>query len=142
MKVRIKTSDGKPLFYESTWACAFDFKSTEDVTFAPWEFKLIETWVVIETPEWYVLQTQPRSSTFKKLWLIQTNSVGIIDQDYCWDNDTIKFPFMNMWKDSVTIEAWTRIWQWMFVKIQRADFEVVETMWNNDRWWFGSTWVK
>ena len=142
MKVRIKTSDGKPLFYESTWACAFDFKSTEDVIFAPWEFKLIETGVVIETPEWYVLQTQPRSSTFKKLWLIQTNSVGIIDQDYCWDNDTIKFPFMNMWKDSITIEAWTRIWQWMFVKIQRADFEVVETMWNNDRWWFGSTWIK
>ncbi len=142
MKVRIKTHDWEPVFYETSWACAFDFKCVETISFEPWEFKLVETWLVVEVPVWYLLQTQPRSSTFKKHWLMQVNSVGIIDQDYCWDNDTIKFPYINMSKETQTIEAGTRIWQWVFVKIERADFELVETMNNNDRWWFGTTWIK
>lgn len=142
MKVRIKTYDGKPLFYETSWACAFDFKSKDEVVFEPGEFKLVDTWVVVETPKGYVLQVQPRSSTFKKHWLMQVNSVGIIDQDYCWDNDTLKFPYMNMTKEKVVIEAETRIGQGMFVKIDIADFEVVESMNNSDRWGFGTTWVK
>ena len=142
MKVRIKTYDNKPLSYESPWACAFDFKSQEEVVFEPGEFKMIETWTVIETPNGYVLQVQPRSSTFKKHGLMQVNSVWIIDQDYCWNNDTIKFPYMNMTKERVVIEAWTRIGQWMFVRIDKADFEVVDNMDNEDRGWFGSTWVK
>ncbi len=141
MKVRIKTPDWKPLFYETSWACAFDFKSVEDVSFDPGEFKLIETGTVVETPEWFVLQIQPRSSTFKKHWVMQVNSVWVIDQDYCWDTDTIKFPFMNMTDKKVVIEKWTRIGQWMFVKIEKADFEVVESMKKNSRWGFWTTWI-
>lgn len=142
MKVRIKTYDWKPLFYETSWACAFDFKSKDEVVFEPGEFKLVDTWVVVETPKGYVLQIQPRSSTFKKHWLIQVNSVWIIDQDYCWENDTIKFAYINMTKEKVVIEPETRIGQGMFVKIDIADFEVVETMWNSDRWGFWTTWIK
>lgn len=142
MKVRIKTSDWKTLNYESAWACAFDFKALEEVVFEPGEFKLVETWVVVETPKWYVLQIQPRSSTFKKHWLMQVNSIWVVDNDYCGDNDTIKFPYINMSKERQVIEAWTRIWQWMFLKVEIADFELVETMGNNDRWWFWTTWVK
>lgn len=142
MKVRIKTYDWKPLFYETSWACAFDFKSKDEVVFEPGEFKLVDTWVVVETPKGYVLQIQPRSSTFKKHWLIQVNSVGIIDQDYCWENDTIKFAYINMTKEKVVIEAETRIGQGMFVKIDIADFEVVESMNNSDRGGFGTTWIK
>lgn len=139
MEVRIKTCDGKTLNYESSGACAFDFKAQEEVVFAPGEFKLIETGTVVEVPKGYVLQTQPRSSTFKKHGLIQTNSVGIIDQDYCGDNDTIKFPYLNMKNEEVIIEAGTRIGQGMFVKIEQAEFKVVESMGNDDRGGFGST---
>ena len=142
MKVKIKTYDWKALSYETSWACAFDFKASQEITIQPWEFALIETWTVVEVPEWFVLQTQPRSSTFKKFWLIQVNSVWIIDQDYCWDNDTIKFPMMNMRKEPVTIEVWTRIWQWMFVKIEKVEFEVVDKMNWKDRGWFWTTWNK
>lgn len=143
MKVRIKSSDGLGVNYETKWAVAFDFRCTEDLVFEPGEFKLVETWLVVEIPEWYYLQTQPRSSTFKKHWLIQTNSVWIIDNDYCWDNDTIKFPYLNMsWKRQ-EIEAGSRIWQWIFIKFEKGEFELVETMWNNkDRGSFGTTWVK
>lgn len=143
MKVRIKTSDGEPLFYESKGAVGFDFKCTQDYTFQPGEFQLVETWTVIEIPEGYMLQIQPRSSTFKKHGLIQVNSVGIIDQDYCGENDTMKFAYMNISKEVQTIEKGTRIWQGVFVKVAIADFEVVDSMWNNQsRWGFGTTGVK
>ena len=142
MKVRIKSHDWKTVNYETPWACAFDFKCVEDVTFEVWEFKLVETWLVVETPEGYLLQIQPRSSTFKKHGLMQTNGVWIVDQDYSWNNDTIKFPYINMsWKKQF-IEAWTRIGQWVFVKIERAEFEVVDTMNNDSRGGFWTTGLK
>ena len=142
MKVRIKTSNGQPLNYETQGACAFDFSTIETVTFNPWEFKLIETGTVVEVPSGYVLQTAPRSSTYKKLGLLQVNSIGIIDQDYCGDNDTIKFPFLYMGKDPITIEKGTRIGQGMFVKIEKVTFEVVDSMNNKDRGGFGTTELK
>lgn len=142
MKVKIKTIDWKWLNYESPWACAFDFRCVNDEVFEVWEFKLVDTWTVIETPKWFMLQISPRSSTYKKHWLIQVNSIWIIDNDYCWDNDTIKFAYYNLsWKKQ-TLEAWTRIWQWVFVKIEKAEFEIVENMWNCDRWGFWSTGIK
>lgn len=142
MKVRMKTSDGQPLFYETAGACGFDFKCVGDYTFQPGEFQLIETGTVIEVPEGYVLQICPRSSTFKKHWLIQVNSIGIIDSDYSWDNDTIKFAYMNLSKEVQKIENGTRIWQWVLLPILKAEFEVVETMGNTDRGWFGTTGIK
>ena len=140
IKINIKTLDWKPLFYESIWACAFDFKCIEDIEFKVWEFKLIETGVVIEVPVWYSLQIFPRSSTYKKYWLIQVNWVWIIDQDYCWENDTIKFPFLNISNKIQKIEKWTRIWQWIFVPIIKAEFNIVKKMKNNNRGGFWSTW--
>jgi dUTP pyrophosphatase len=143
MKVRIKTFDKKPLFYETEWACGFDFKAKTDVEILPWEMKLINTWTVIEIPKWYVLQVLPRSSTFKKHWLVQVNSVWIIDNDYCGDNDEIGFQYLNMWKETVKIEAGTRIGQWIFLQVWIAEFEVVESMWENkNRWGFWSTGIK
>jgi len=143
MKVRIKTYDWKSLNYETSQACWFDFKCSEDIIIKAWEFALVETWTVIETPEGYALQIQPRSSTFKKYWLIQTNWVGLIDRDYCGENDTIKFGYLNMKNTDVTIEKWTRIWQWIFLKVAIADFELVDKIWNEkDRGWFWTTWNK
>lgn len=142
MKVRIKTTDWEALNYETSGAAWFDFKCTQDYTFEPGDFKLIETGTAIETPKWYMLQIQPRSSTFKKHGLMQVNGVGIIDSDYCGDTDTIKFAYINMSKETQVIEKWTRIGQWVFFKIEQADFEIVETMWNKDRGWFWTTWIK
>ena len=143
MKVRIKTSNAEPLFYESAWAVWFDFKCTQDYNIQPGEFCLVETGTVVEIPQGYMLQIQPRSSTFKKHGLMQVNSVWIIDQDYCWDDDTIKFAYINMSKEIQTIEKWTRIGQWVFVQVAIAEFEVVETMWDNQsRGGFGTTGIK
>ena len=50
--------------------------------------------------------------------------------------------YMNLSWVEQKIEAWTRIGQWVLMPILKADFEVVESMWNSDRWGFWSTWVK
>ncbi|MDD3303180.1 MAG: dUTP diphosphatase [Candidatus Gracilibacteria bacterium] len=142
MKVRIKSLDGKGVNYETTGACAFDFRCMNEEVFEPGEFKLVETGLVVETPKGYMLQTQPRSSTYKKYGLIQVNSVGIIDNDYCGDNDTIKFPFYNLSGKKQVLEAGTRIGQGVFVKIETPEFEIVDCMNNCDRGGFGTTGVK
>lgn len=139
MKVRIKNSTGKALEYKTTGACAFDFEAAEDVVFAPGEWKLIETGTVIETPVGYCLVTAPRSSIFKNYGLMQTNSIGIIDQDYCGDSDSIKFPYINMRKEEVVVKKGERIGQGMFVKIEKPEFELVESMNVADRGGFGTT---
>ena len=43
--------------------------------------------VAMQLPEGYEAEIRPRSSTFKKYGLIQTNSVGTIDNSYKGDND-------------------------------------------------------
>ena len=139
MKVRMKNISGKSLEYKTPGACAFDFELAETTTIAPGEWKLLDTGTVIETPSGYVLMISPRSSTFKNYGLMQVNSVGIIDQDYSGDSDTIKFPYINMRKEAITIEKGERIGQGTFVKIDRAEFELVESMGNADRGGFGTT---
>lgn len=104
MQVRIKTSHPTAPEYKTPGACAFDFQASETVTFAPGEWKMIDTGTVVQTPAGFVLLTAPRSGTFKNYGLMQVNSVGIIDQDYCGNTDTVKFPYINMRKESVTIE--------------------------------------
>lgn len=139
MEVRIKKNHHFPIEYKTPGACAFDFYASEDTTFAPGEWKLIETGTVIETPEGYSLIIAPRSSTFKNYGLMQVNSIGIVDQDYIGDNDTIKFAYMNMRSEPVTVPRGERIGQGMFVALLKPDFREVDTMNATDRGGFGST---
>ena len=139
MQVRIKKNHDFPIEYKTSGACAFDFTANEDVTFAPGEWKLVDTGTVVETPEGFVLLVCPRSSIFKNYGLMQVNSVGVIDQDYSGDNDIIKFPYVNMRQETVTIKKGERIGQGMFMKIEKPEFLEVESMENADRGGFGST---
>lgn len=139
MKVRIKNSTGKVLEYKTPGACAFDFEALEKVVFDPGEWKLVDTGTIIATPEGYCLVVAPRSSIFKNYGLMQVNSIGIVDQDYCGNTDTVKFPYMNMRKEPVVIEKGERIGQGMFIKIEKPDFELVENMGGSDRGGFGTT---
>lgn len=128
MQVRVINPHDEPLQYESAGACGFDFRALEEVTFQPKEFRLVETGIVVEVPAGYVLQICPRSSTFKKHGLMQVNSVGIIDTDYCGDGDTIKFAYINMLDTPMTIEKGTRIGQGVLMPILRPEFVEVDTM--------------
>jgi len=86
-----------------------------------------------------MLMLAPRSSTYKNHGLILSNSVGVVDNDYCGDNDTIRFSYINMSGKTQIIEKGTRIGQGVFVAIGKAEFEKVEKMNTPDRGGFGST---
>ena len=41
----------------------------------------------MKLPDGFEAIVAPRSSTFKKWGVLQTNRIGIIDNSYCGDND-------------------------------------------------------
>lgn len=69
-----------------------DLRIAEDVTLKAGEFKLIPLGIAMMLPKGYEALVIPRSSTFKKYGIIQANSIGLIDEAYCGNNDEWKFP--------------------------------------------------
>lgn len=119
-----------------------DLRAAEDVEMNAGEFVLISLGVSMQLPDGYHAQLVPRSSTYKNFGIIMTNSIGIIDNSYCGDNDIWRFPAICM-KNGV-IHKGDRIAQFRLVKNSMEDisFTAVETLGNADRGSFGSTGVK
>ena len=80
----------------------------------------------------------PRSSTPRKKGLLIPHGAGIIDQDYCGENDEVLLQFYNFTKEDVTVEQGERIGQGTFVKIERAEWTDYEPK-QDSRGGFGST---
>ena len=112
--------------------------SKEDIVLKAGEFKLIPLGVAMELPEGYEAHVVPRSSTYKHYGIIQTNSVGIIDNSYCGDNDWWFYPAFAL-RDTV-IKFNDRICQFRIMeKMKPVAFTQVETLGNADRGGHGST---
>lgn len=92
---------------------------------------LIPLGVCMELPKGYEAVVIPRSSTFKKYGLIQTNSVGLIDNSYSSEKDEWKFPGLAT-KDTI-IPKGTRIAQFRIQLSQKA------TMWQKLKWLMSSS---
>ncbi len=118
-----------------------DLRASATVELKAGEFKLIPLGVAMELPEGYEAHVCPRSSTFKNFGVIQTNSMGIIDNSYCGDNDQWFFPAFAL-RDTVIKEN-DRICQFRIMEIQpKINFITVESLDNADRGGHGSTGVK
>ena len=130
---KLRYIDGK-----SDW---IDLRAAEEVTFKAGEFKLVPLGVAIELPQGYEAHVVPRSSTFKNFGLIQTNSMGIIDETYCGDSDWWFVPMLAM-RDTVIYEN-DRICQFRIMSHQpQIEFVEVSKLDNKDRGGFGSTGVQ
>ena len=70
---------------------------------------------------------------------MMANGIGIIDPDYSGDDDEVKAACFNFSSSPVIVEKGERIAQGIFVNIDRAEWEEVETMPNKTRGGFGST---
>lgn len=127
---KLKFIEGK-----SDW---IDLRAAERVELKNGEYKLIRLGVGMELPKGYEALVVPRSSTFKNFGVLQTNSMGVVDESYCGDNDEWKFPALAM-RDTV-IEVNDRICQFRIIKHQDAfTFEEVKELNEVDRGGFGST---
>ncbi len=127
---KLRFIDGK-----SDW---IDLRAAQRVELKKDEFKLIPLGVGMKLPEGYEAHVVPRSSTYKNYGVIQTNSMGVIDESYCGDNDQWFFPAYAL-RDTV-IEVNDRICQFRIMKKQpMVVFDEVKELGSVDRGGFGST---
>lgn len=143
MKIKVKYHDDELTRLEfigdkSDW---IDLRSAEDVELEEGEFRLISLGVSMELPEGYEAHMAPRSSTFKNFGIIQTNSVGVIDESYCGDKDIWMMPVLAT--RTTKIEKNDRICQFRIMKkMERLSLEEVEELSNTNRGGLGSTGIK
>jgi len=141
MKVKIKRIDKElPLpQYQTTGAVAFDLYAREDSEVGPGETKAVPANVIVCAPEGYMFMVTARSSLAKKKGLMLSNSVGIVDQDYCGPDDEVHILLYNFKKEPCAIKRGERLAQGIFVKIDKADLEEVEELDSPTRGGMGST---
>ena len=116
----------------------FDLAASEDVKLREGEVKVIPLGIRMKLPDGYFGLVVPRSSTCLKHGIMMANSVGIIENDYCGDNDV--WGFVAYAVRDTAIAKGTRIAQFMPVPMfGDLDFDVVESMPCTDRGGYGST---
>ena len=122
---------------KSDW---IDLYAAESVSIHAGEFHRIPLGVAIALPEGYEALIAPRSSTFPRYGLLQTNSVGVVDNSYRGNGDQWYFPAYAT-RDT-TVAKGARICQFRILRSQ-PDLRIVsvETLDAPDRGGFGSTGV-
>ena len=138
MKIRVKYHDDGIKLSQAHAGEWIDLMAAEDVVMKAWDFRLISLGVSIELPDGYEALVVPRSSTYKRYHILQANSVGVIDNAYCGENDIWKFPAYAT-RDT-EIKAGERIAQFRLLHVQQeVEFVEVQHMLNEERGGVGST---
>ena len=115
-----------------------DLRAAEDIDLNIGEFKLIPLGVGMKLPNGYEAHIAPRSSTYKKWGIIQANSVAVIDNSYCGNEDEWKYPVIAL--RSTHIYENDRICQFRIVENQpQIEFNLVNQLEESSRGGFGST---
>lgn len=115
-----------------------DLCSAETITLKKGDFALIPLGVGMKLPKNYEAHIAPRSSTFKTWGVLQTNSVAVIDNSYCGEEDEWKYPVYAT--RDVTIHRNDRICQFRIMKKQpKFKFKLVLHLEKISRGGFGST---
>ena len=141
MNVKIKRLDTSlPLpRYETVGSVGFDFVCRESVEIKPHSLGLIPANVIVQTPPGYMLMITLRSSTPRKRGLLIPHGVGVIDQDYCGEDDEIKIQVFNFNSNPVTVERGDRIAQGIFVRVDTVQWSEVDRIESETRGGFGSS---
>ena len=115
-----------------------DLRAAETVELQEGDEYIISLGVSMKLPDGYEAHLAPRSSTYKKWGIIQTNSVGVIDNSYSGDNDIWGMP-VRAFRNTV-IKKNDRICQFRIIKkMGDLSFEEVTHLSDIDRGGFGST---
>lgn len=115
-----------------------DLRSAIDISLKKGDFALIPLGVGMVLPDGYEAHVVPRSSTFKNWKIIQTNSVGIIDNSYSGENDQWMMPVYAV--EDTKIKKNDRICQFRILeKMPVLEIQEVEHLNDVSRGGFGST---
>lgn len=127
-----------------------DLRAAEDIFIPMGEAAVISLGVSMKLPDGYEAHIAPRSSTFKNFGIIMVNSLGIVDNSCCGNDDIWKFPAFcirgNHLHGEVTgtmIHKNDRICQFRIMKKQpEIEFEEVTFLDSVNRGGIGSTGVQ
>ena len=160
MKIRIKYFEGATKLKKITKGNWIDVYANKDIFVKKDERAMIPLGFALELPRGWEAHLAPRSSTFKTWGIIQTNSVGVVDDTYIGGNDQWHMPVYCLESKDVTwIEhansendylakgVWIRkgdkIGQFRIMEVMpEIEFEEVESFGNEDRGGFGTTGTK
>jgi len=169
MKIRIKYFNNATKLQKIEKGNWIDLYANADVFVPQGERAMIPLGFALELPKGWEGHLAPRSSSFKTWGVIQTNSVGIVDDTYIGDNDQWHLPVfclqgketkyskldcLKMFGekskefyndlDSNPVGTWIKsgdkICQFRIMEVMpEIEFEEVESFGNADRGGFGST---
>lgn len=138
LRVKLKSGANFPAkFTQGDW---IDLSAYGKRTLVKGEYAKIDLGVAIQLPKGYEAIIAPRSSTFERYKVIEANSIGIIDESYCGDNDYWSFPVIAF--ENTVIPHSARICQFRILEHQPKIFiDFVDVLGNKNRGGFGSTGV-
>ena len=157
MKIRIKYFEDAKRMEKITKGNWIDCYANKDMFIPEGERAMIPLGFALELPQGWEGHLAPRSSTFKTWGVIQTNSVGVVDDTYIGDNDQWHMPvyclqgkyeelkYVNddeseVWMKGTWIKKGDKIGQFRIMEVMpELEFEEVESFGNTDRGGFGST---
>ena len=142
LKIVIKYHDKEiPELQRTELGDWIDLYAAEDKDIRQGTYDRISLGVSMMLPEGYEAHVVPRSSTFKNWGILQTNSMGIIDNSYCGDNDIWQMPVYAV-RDT-HISKGDRICQFRIVpKMPTVNFAESDHLSDKDRGGFGSTGIR
>lgn len=163
MKIRVKYFEGATKLKKIEKGNWIDVYANKDVFIKVGERAMIPLGFALELPQGWEAHLAPRSSTFKTWGIIQTNSVGVVDDTYIGDNDQWHMPVYclqgkylegcsetisnqsacDMKSEGTWIKSGDKIGQFRIMEVMpELEFEEVESFGNSDRGGFGSTGLK
>jgi len=139
-EIKVRYLPGAPHIEQFGWGSWIDLYTYEDVTLKAGQREYISMGVAMQLPQGYEAILAPRSSTFKRYGLLQSNSIGVIDSTYNGDDDIWCMPVVAT--RDIYIPKGTRICQFRIQKEQpKIHFVTVSSLGNENRSGFGSSGV-
>lgn len=151
MEIRIKYFEGATKLQKIAKGNWIDVYASKDVFVPVNERAMIPLGFALELPSGWEGHLAPRSSTFKTWGVIQTNSVGVVDDTYIGDNDQWHMPVYclqakakevidGVAKEGSWIKKGDKIGQFRIMEVMpEIKFCEVESFGNDDRGGFGTT---
>lgn len=118
--------------YETKNSAGMDLRANikEGIIIRPLDRALIPTGLHIALPEGYEAQIRPRSGLALKKGITCLNTPGTIDSDYRGDVGVI---LANISNEDFVVNPGDRIAQMIINKVERAKFELVESLDETER---------
>lgn len=158
MRIRVKYFEDATKLKKIKKGNWIDVYANRDVFVRVGESAMIPLGFALELPQGWEAHLAPRSSTFKTWGIIQTNSVGVVDDTFIGDNDQWHMPVYclkgkhteksivsidGMETEGTWIKKGDKIGQFRIMEVMpEIEFEEVDFFGNTERGGFGTTGVK